>query len=46
LNGEESRVLAEEQTALRRVATLVARRAPQEELFATEHEAPVSPWQA
>jgi signal transduction histidine kinase len=34
LSGEELRVLAEEQAALRRVATLVARGAPQEEVFA------------
>jgi GAF domain-containing protein len=34
LRGDELRVLAEEQAALRRVATLVARGAPQEELFA------------
>jgi signal transduction histidine kinase len=34
LSGEELRVLAEEQAALRRVATLVARGAPPEELFA------------
>jgi len=34
LSGEQLRVLAEEQAALRRVATLVARGAPPEELFA------------
>jgi signal transduction histidine kinase len=34
LNGEGSRVLAEEQAALRRVATLVARGVPPEEVFA------------
>jgi signal transduction histidine kinase len=38
LRGEELRVLAEEQAALRRVATLVARGAPQEELFAAVTE--------
>jgi signal transduction histidine kinase len=38
LSGEELRVLAEEQAALRRVATLVARGAPQEELFAAVTE--------
>jgi signal transduction histidine kinase len=34
LSGDELRVLAEEQAALRRVATLVARGAPAEEVFA------------
>jgi signal transduction histidine kinase len=34
LSGDESRVLAEEQAALRRVATLVARGVPPEEVFA------------
>jgi GAF domain-containing protein len=34
LSGEEFRVLAEEQAALRRVATLVARGTPPEEVFA------------
>jgi signal transduction histidine kinase len=34
LSAEESRVLAEEQAALRRVATLVARGVPPEEVFA------------
>jgi GAF domain-containing protein len=34
LSGDESRVLAEEQAALRRVATLVARGVPSEEVFA------------
>ena len=34
MSGEQLRVLAEEQAALRRVATLVARGAPPEELFA------------
>jgi signal transduction histidine kinase len=34
LIGEESRVLADEQAALRRIATLVARRVPPEEVFA------------
>jgi signal transduction histidine kinase len=34
LSGEQLRVLAEEQAALRRVATLVARGVPPEELFA------------
>jgi signal transduction histidine kinase len=34
LSRDELRVLAEEQTALRRVATLVARGTPQEEVFA------------
>jgi hypothetical protein len=34
LSGEELRVLAEEQAALRRLATLVARGAPPEEVFA------------
>ena len=38
VEGEELRVLAEEQAALRRVATLVARGAPQEELFAAVAE--------
>jgi signal transduction histidine kinase len=33
LSGEESRVVAEEQAALRRVATLVARGVPPEEVF-------------
>jgi GAF domain-containing protein len=39
LPGEELRVLAEEHAALRRVATLVARGIPQEELFAAVTEA-------
>jgi signal transduction histidine kinase len=34
VSGEEARVLAEEQAALRRVATLVARGVPPEEVFA------------
>jgi signal transduction histidine kinase len=34
VNGEELRILADEQAALRRVATLVARGAPPEEVFA------------
>jgi signal transduction histidine kinase len=34
VSGEESRVLAEEQAALRRIATLVARGVPPEEVFA------------
>lgn len=34
MSGEELRVLAEEQAALRRLATLVARGAPPEEVFA------------
>jgi signal transduction histidine kinase len=38
LSGEELRVLAEEQAALRRVATLVARGTPQEKLFAAVTE--------
>jgi signal transduction histidine kinase len=38
LSGEQLRVLAEEQAALRRVATLVARGAPPEELFAAVAE--------
>jgi signal transduction histidine kinase len=38
LSGEESRALAEEQAALRRVATLVARGAPPEEVFAAVAE--------
>jgi signal transduction histidine kinase len=38
LSGEESRVLAEEQAALRRVATLVARGGPPEEVFAAVTE--------
>ena len=36
--GEESRVLAEEQAALRRIATLVARGVPQEDVFAAVTE--------
>jgi signal transduction histidine kinase len=38
LSGEDLRVLAEEQAALRRVATLVARGVPPEELFAAVTE--------
>jgi signal transduction histidine kinase len=38
LSGEELRVVAEEQAALRRVATLVARGAPPEEVFAAVTE--------
>jgi signal transduction histidine kinase len=38
LNGEQLRVLAEEQAALRRVATLVARGVPPEEVFAAVTE--------
>jgi signal transduction histidine kinase len=38
LRGEELRVLAEEQAALRRVATLVARGVPAEEVFAAVTE--------
>jgi hypothetical protein len=38
LSGEQLRVLAEEQAALRRVATLVARGVPPEELFAAVTE--------
>jgi signal transduction histidine kinase len=38
LSGEELRLLAEEQAALRRVATLVARGAPPEEVFAAVTE--------
>ena len=38
MSGEELRVLAEEQAALRRVATLVAHGVPQEELFAAVTE--------
>jgi signal transduction histidine kinase len=38
LSGEESRVLAEEQAALRRVATLVARGVPPTEIFAAVAE--------
>jgi signal transduction histidine kinase len=38
LSGEELRVLAEEQAALRRVATLVARGAPPEDVFAAVTE--------
>jgi signal transduction histidine kinase len=38
VNGEELRVLADEQAALRRVATLVARGAPPEEVFAAAVE--------
>jgi GAF domain-containing protein len=38
LSGEELRVVAEEQAALRRVATLVARGVPPEELFAAVTE--------
>jgi signal transduction histidine kinase len=38
VNGDEQRVLAEEQAALRRVATLVARGAPPDELFAAVAE--------
>jgi GAF domain-containing protein len=38
VTGEEFRVLAEEQAALRRVATLVARGAPPEEVFAAVTE--------
>jgi signal transduction histidine kinase len=38
LSGEQSRVLAEEQAALRRVATLVARGVPPEEVFAAVTE--------
>jgi signal transduction histidine kinase len=38
LSGEESRVLAEEQAALRRIATLVARGVPPEEVFAAVTE--------
>ena len=34
MSGDESRGLAEEQAALRRVATLVARGVPPEEVFA------------
>jgi hypothetical protein len=34
LSGEESRVLAEEQAALRRIATLVARGVPPDQVFA------------
>jgi hypothetical protein len=34
LSGEESQVLAEEQAALRRIATLVARGVPPEDVFA------------
>ena len=36
--GEESRVLADEQAALRRIATLVARGVPPEEVFAAVTE--------
>jgi GAF domain-containing protein len=38
LSGDEQRVLAEEQAALRRVATLVARGARPEEVFAAATE--------
>jgi GAF domain-containing protein len=38
MSGEESRVLGEEQAALRRVATLVARGVPAEDLFAAVTE--------
>jgi uncharacterized protein YoaH (UPF0181 family) len=38
LIGEESRVLAEEQAALRRIATLVARGVPQGDVFAAVTE--------
>jgi signal transduction histidine kinase len=38
LSGEKLRLLAEEQAALRRVATLVARGSPQEEVFAAVAE--------
>jgi signal transduction histidine kinase len=38
LSGEESHVLAEEQAALRRIATLVARGVPQEDVFAAVTE--------
>jgi GAF domain-containing protein len=38
LSGEESRVLAEEQAALRRIATLVARGVPPEDVFAAVTE--------
>ena len=38
MSGEDSRVLAEEQAALRRVATLVARGVPPEEVFAAVTE--------
>jgi signal transduction histidine kinase len=38
VNGEEQRVLAEEQAALRRVATLVARGVPPEQVFAAVTE--------
>jgi signal transduction histidine kinase len=38
LSGEESRALAEEQAALRRIATLVARGVPPEEVFAAVTE--------
>jgi GAF domain-containing protein len=38
LSGNESRVLADEQAALRRIATLVARGVPQEELFSAVTE--------
>jgi signal transduction histidine kinase/uncharacterized protein YoaH (UPF0181 family) len=38
LSGEESRVLAEEQAALRRIATLVARGVPQGDVFAAVTE--------
>jgi signal transduction histidine kinase len=38
MSGDEPRVLAEEQAALRRVATLVARGAPPEEVFAAAVE--------
>jgi uncharacterized protein YoaH (UPF0181 family) len=38
MSGEEFRVLAEEQAALRRVATLVARGVAPEEVFAAVNE--------
>ncbi|MDQ1419576.1 MAG: hypothetical protein QOJ52_1538 [Acidimicrobiaceae bacterium] len=38
MNGEEARLLAEEQSALRRIATLVARGVPSEEVFAAVTE--------
>jgi GAF domain-containing protein len=38
VSGEEARVLAKEQAALRRVATLVARGVPPEDVFAAVTE--------